>query len=58
MDRISSKPEGLTTIFESRTNFFYNNSNKLWIELLCALLCIDIGVEYSKNITNLGLLTL
>ena len=33
MDRISSKPEGLTTISESRTNFFYNNSNKLWIEL-------------------------
>ena len=26
-------------------NFFYNNSNKFWIELLYALLSIDIGVE-------------
>ena len=54
MDRISSKPDCLTTISESRTTFFYNNSNELWIELLYALLSIDIGVEYSKNITNLG----
>ena len=54
MDRISSKPDCLTTIFESRTKFFYNNSNKFWIELLYALLSIAIGVEYSKNIRILG----
>ena len=45
MDRISSKPDCLTTSFESRTKFFYNNSNKFWIELSYALLSIDIGIE-------------
>ena len=58
MDRISSKPDCLTTISESRTKFFYNNSNEFWIELLYALLSIDIGLEKIKNIKNLGSLTL
>ena len=50
MDRISSKPDQLPTIFLSRTKIFYNNSNKLQIELLYALVSIAIGLEYIKNI--------
>ena len=53
MDRISSKPDCLTTISESRTKFFYNNSNEFWIELLYALLSIDIGLEKIKTTLNL-----
>ena len=54
MDIISSKPDCLPTIFLSRTKIFYNNSNKLQIKLLYALVSIAIGVEYSKNIKILG----
>ena len=50
MNRISSKPDCLPTIFLSRTKIFYNNSNKLQIELLYALVSIAIGLEYIKNI--------
>ena len=54
MGRISSKPEQLPTIFLSRTKIFYNNSNKLQIKLLYALVNIAMGLEYSKNIKILG----
>ena len=50
MDIISSKPDCITTIFLSRTKIFYNNSNKLQIELLYALVNIAIGLEYMENI--------
>ena len=50
MDIISSKPDCIPTIFLSRTKIFYNNSNKLQIELLYALVSIAIGLEYIKNI--------
>ena len=55
MDRIFSKSDCLPTKFLRRTKIFYNNSNKLWMELLYALVSIDIGVEYSKTIKILGL---
>ena len=50
MDIISSKPDCIPTIFLSRTKIFYNNSNKLQIKLLYALVSIAIGLEYIKNI--------
>ena len=49
MDIISSKPDCLPTIFLSRTKIFYNNSNKLQIELLYALVNISIGLVSIKN---------
>ena len=50
MDIISSKPDLIPSIFLSRTKIFYNNSNKLQIELLYTLVSIAIGLEYIKNI--------
>ena len=49
MDIISSKPDCIPTIFLSRTKIFYNNSNKLQIELLYALVNISIGLVAIRN---------
>ena len=50
MDIIHYNFPGLPTIFVSGRQIFYNNYNKLQIELLYALVNIAIGLEYIKHI--------